>query len=97
MNPFESKNLTNTLGAVVIVILLAGIYWYFFAGVSAPDSALSTSAPLGTGPLATLTSELANVSFDTSLFSDPRFASLKDISIPVMPEPTGRTDPFAPL
>jgi hypothetical protein len=98
MNPFASKNLNITLSAVAIVVLLAGVYWYFFAGVSAASSPLTQSAILiGNPSLSSLTSRLDSVTFDTAIFSDPRFASLKDISTPVNPEPKGKKDPFAPL
>jgi len=99
MNPFAAKNLNITISAVAIVVVLSGVYWYFFGGISTSATSLSeTSAQgSGTGQIFLLTSEIANVSFDTSLLSDPRFAVLKDISTPIAPEPQGRTDPFAPI
>ena len=45
----------------------------------------------------TLVGELQPITFDTAVFSDPRFNALVDISTPVTPQPPGRLDPFAPV
>lgn len=86
--------------AAAIVVLLGG-YWYFFTG----SSSSGTDVPLSATPAASaqetrfleLTNQLNPIAFDTSLFSDPRFALLVDLSTNVTPEPAGRTDPFAPI
>ena len=44
-----------------------------------------------------LAAQIEPVSFDTSILSDPRFLGLQDIHTAIVPEPVGRTDPFAPL
>lgn len=44
-----------------------------------------------------LASQIDSISFDESLFSDPRFMALKDIRVAVIPEEVGRRDPFAAL
>ena len=45
----------------------------------------------------TLVSELQSVSFDTKIFSDPRFTSLVSLATPVAVETVGRADPFASI
>jgi hypothetical protein len=85
------------LGVVVVVALLFGAYLVFFNSNSS-ESALSTqTAPASAAEVSFL--NLANtaesVSFDTSVLSDARFAALVDIHTAIVPDPQGRTDPFA--
>jgi hypothetical protein len=93
------KSTTGTLfiGAVV-VIALGSAYIYFFTGpASQPPLDASTANNAAEQQFLNLAAELQPISFDTSLFSDPRFANLVDLTVPITPEPQGRTDPFAPI
>lgn len=90
----DTKTIILILAALVVC---AGAYWFFFSG-GGNDVAL-TATPPTTGAQATFQSlglQLGNISFDSSIFSDPRFSSLVDLATPVAPESLGRTDPFAP-
>lgn len=86
--------------AVAAVIVIGGLLWYFFSGSSDTQAPLSgengSPNPIETQFL-TLTGELSPISFDKTIFSDPRFAALVDITMKVTPEQTGRPDPFAPV
>lgn len=89
----DTRTITLIIAALVVA---AGAYWYFFTGTgnqppltqTGPQSAAQTQ-------FETLVGELSPISFDTSIFSDPRFQSLVDLATPVAPEPMGRLDPFA--
>ena len=85
---------------------------YFDDTISAGDSTRSSSAPTpvsGSSLSAagsqneaqtrfqTLVGELSPISFDTSIFTDVRFKSLVDLTTPIAPKPSGRSDPFAPI
>jgi hypothetical protein len=88
---------SNTINLIILsLIIAAGAYWYFFAGTG-NQAPLTQSSSGGTAqsefPIPV--SDLQSLSFDTSIFSDPRFTSLVDITIAVQPEPVGRSDPFA--
>lgn len=86
------------LVGICTLLVAAGVYWYFFTGTD-NEPPLTMVAP-GSGAQArfqTLFAELAPITFDTRIFSDPRFLALVDITTPVAPEAQGRTDPFAPL
>lgn len=91
---FDSSNSLILIGALVVA---AGAYWFFFTGTGnqQPLSVTATSSP-AQAQFQTLASELEPITFDTSIFSDPRFTALVDITTPITPEPVGRTDPFAP-
>ncbi len=89
---------SNTVTVIIATLLLAaGAYWYFFTGTGNQQPLTATTA--ATNPEQTKFQELVNelqpISFDTSIFTDPSFTSLIDITTPVTPEPSGRADPFA--
>lgn len=90
----DSSNTLIILGALVAA---AGAYWFFFTGTGnqVPLAAMATSTPAQT-QFQALASELEPITFDTSIFTDPRFTALVDIATAITPEPAGRTDPFAP-
>ncbi len=80
-----------------LLIVLGGIYWYISSetGNAAPlTTETSAGSPTQT-QFQSLVGELSSISFDTSIFSNPHFAALGDLSKPILPEAIGRTDPFA--
>ena len=84
---------------IAALVIIAGTYWYFFVQTG-NQPPLSTSSPSGNAAqtqFQTLVSQLQPISFDTSIFSDPKFTSLVDLTMPVAPETSGRADPFAPV
>ena len=93
----------HKLALVLIAILIAGGIWYGLSQPSPSSSAslVTTQAAAGTDPAsATLVSTLLSlraVTLDGTIFSDPSFISLKDFTTAIVPEPVGRSDPFAPL
>ena len=91
----KNKGIIIGLSAVVI---LAVIYLVFFD--KSPAANLTTGSA-GTSPdelyFVNLTSELSDISFDTAVLQDPRFTALTDIRTAILPEQSGRHDPFAPI
>ena len=90
---------SNTILIGTVTLILAGVaYWYFFTGTgNQPPLSQSTSASQAQTQFQTLVSELEPISFDTSIFSDPKFTALVDLTTPVAPENVGRLDPFATI
>lgn len=90
---------SNTIILIIATLIVAaGAYWYFFTGTeSAPPLTTTTSGNESEAQFQALVSELQPINFNTSIFTDPRFTALVDITTPITPEPTGRTDPFAPI
>ena len=88
----------QTIILIAVMVLLAGIYWYFFLG-KGPEVPLSASAPTDPSEqqFLELSSKLSSISFDTTLFSDARFTALTDLTTPIALENQGRPDPFAPI
>lgn len=91
--------ISKTTGiAVVLGILLLAAAAYLLLR-PAEDAGLSSSAPASDAEaqFIALTSQLDPVTFDTSILTDPRFMALIDIRTAILPETSGRADPFAPL
>jgi hypothetical protein len=82
---------------IVIILVAAGAYWYFFTGTGnqPPLSDISTSTSEAQTQFQALVGELQPISFDASIFSDARFNALVDLTTQISPESTGRLDPFA--
>jgi hypothetical protein len=83
---------------VVTLALIAGVYWFFFAG-SGNDAFIQGTVidNPAQAQFQSLASQLDPITFDTSIFSDPAFTSLVDLTTPITPEEKGRLDPFAPI
>ena len=84
-------------GALVIAV----IAWYVLSPTPENTDLASTPAPAGTTPaeagiVPTLLT-LRSVKLDGTIFSEPAFQHLKDFSTEIVPEPVGRSNPFAPL
>lgn len=92
-------NQNSTALLILTLLVAAGGYWYFFSGDDAAVATLTeqTSSTPGEQRFQSLVSELEPISFDTSLFADPRFMGLVDLSTTITPEASGRLDPFAPI
>jgi hypothetical protein len=90
---------SNILIIALALIAAAAAYWYFFTGTetASPLTATGDSGNASEAQFQTLVSELQPVTFDTGIFTDPRFMALIDLSTPVTPEQAGRPDPFAPV
>ncbi len=91
---------SNTIVIIVITLLIAaGAYWYFFMGTGNQPPLSTNNVPVNQAQtqFETLVSELQPISFNTGIFSDPRFNALVDITTVVSPEPSGRPDPLAPI
>lgn len=88
----------NTILIIIICLATAGAaYFYFFTGTG--NDAPITAVPQASNSqikFDAATSKLPT-SLDTSIFSDPHFTSLVDITQPIQNEPAGRIDPLAPL
>lgn len=88
---------SNTIILIAAVIIVAaGIFWYYSTktGNEAPLTVLTAENQAQTRFQA-MFGELQPISFDTSIFSDTRFAALVNLATQISPETAGRIDPFA--
>jgi hypothetical protein len=83
---------------LLIGIGVAGVAW--FGMTSSGPTPLLTTESLGSGPdqeLVETLLALRSVKLDGTIFSEPAFTQLQDYSQPIIQEPVGRENPFAPL
>jgi len=90
---------TNILLIILGVVLLLAAGYFFLHHSASSATALTGSAPANANETAfiQLSSELDPIDLNSTVLTDPRFNALTDISTQVVPESSGRTDPFAPL
>ncbi len=90
----------NTIILGVIGILVLGAAAYMLFGRDKETSAVSgtrASVSEAEQTFINLTAQINPVAFDTRILSDPRFMALQDLKTAILPEASGRIDPFAPL
>ncbi|MCF7865396.1 MAG: hypothetical protein K9M11_02730 [Candidatus Pacebacteria bacterium] len=103
---------TKTIITVVVVIVLAFAgYWFLISGQKQGSSsgvtkqAVTTTSTTQTGSaldgpgkeFVTQLLAIQNIKFNLQLFADPVFQGLQDWSREILPQETGRPNPFAPL
>ncbi len=96
--PKLSKNTILVLALIVVGI----VGYYIFAsrgGTSAPLTQVESglSDPIGQQIVVELNRLRALQNINADFFKDPAFASLRDYTQVVVPQPVGRGNPFAPV
>jgi hypothetical protein len=93
---FLKKNLSFI---ALFVVIVGAIAYYATKDGGNMDVITEGEAPSSSTEATFLgfSSELESVTFDSTIFSDPRFTSLRDMRTTVVEEGKGRRDPFAPL
>lgn len=94
-----SKNTTILIASGIVVLGLVAYFLWMRPASEAPISVGETGAATNEAQATflTLAAQLDPVGFDTTILQDPRFTKLVDIKTVIVPEPSGRPDPFAPI
>jgi flagellar basal body-associated protein FliL len=89
----------NTIILIVATLIVAaGAYWYFFTGTgNEPPLTTTVTENEAQMQFQMLVSKLQPITFNTAIFTNPRFLALVDLTTPITPETLGRLDPFAPV
>lgn len=84
---------------LIIALLVLGAAGYTLFGKGVGSAVTSGGIPPTQAELTfiALTNRIDPIEFDASIISDPRFMALRDIRTAILPEASGRTDPFAPF
>ncbi len=61
------------------------------------DSSINSSTSQADQDFLKLLLKIQNVVIDPTIFSDPAFLSLQDDGLPILDQPKGRPNPFAPI
>lgn len=96
------KKIRTILLILLAIAIAFAVYSYFFTG--GDNESLLVSEQVGAGAesavvqeLLALLLELRSVELKGDIFDDPLFKSLEDFGQELVPEPVGRTNPFAPI
>lgn len=77
-----------------------GFAWFGLADRQPSTSLLSnesrSDASVAEQEILRLLLDMRSIRLDSSIFENPAFASLRDFGRDIVPEPVGRTNPFAP-
>lgn len=94
----------NKYKNIIIIVAVIGlafvVYTFLFGGEKGAALSSQDVNPSQTAveqELIALLLELRSIKLDVSLFDSEEFISLQDFSQELVPEPVGRTNPFAPL
>ncbi len=89
---------TKILYAAAAIVFLGAAYYYlvFNSDTGAAVQSNSIAASNAEGVFISLVGQIDPIAFNVAVLSDPRFTQLQDIRIAVIPEASGRKDPFAP-
>lgn len=85
--------------AVVSVIIVGGLIWAystFFASDGVSSAEDLAAQEIGAEVLS-LSTRLNSVKLDPALFTSKLYTYLQDLSTPIVPQPTGRANPFADI
>lgn len=90
---------TSVTVAIVVVVLGVGAYFLWMRQPADPNITIADAgaASVAQATFLTLAARLEPVAFDARILTDARFLSLVDIKTAIVPEESGRKDPFAPL
>jgi hypothetical protein len=94
------KQHKTSLTILLVVVIAFILYGVFFTGGDEEGVLVSeTPAPEAAvgGDLLNLLLTLQSVSIDESIFEHETFTALVDFGVQLVPEPVGRSNPFAPL
>lgn len=93
----HNKMLLMILGGVAV----AGVVWYSFLRDRSVEPLVQTTdltqATEADRDIVNTLLELRAVSLSGTIFTDPAFLRLKDFGSAIIPEPVGRSNPFAPF
>ncbi len=89
-----------TLGALFVVAAVA-LYNFSSNPVDAADNAVTatstTSSNVIDKGLLAILDRIDSIRLDAAIFDDIAFTSLQDFTVTLIPQPTGRVNPFAPF
>jgi hypothetical protein len=87
---------------VIIIIVIAGAWFGLSSSSGAPasDTALTSTGADTTGGDSDIVSSLyalQAITLSGTIFTNPAYTTLQDFTTAIVPEPAGRSDPFAPI
>jgi len=89
----------NKVILVILIVIIVAFAWFGLADRQPTTSLLSNesrgSASVAEQEILRLLLDMRSIRLDSSIFENQAFASLRDFGRDIIPEPVGRTNPFA--
>lgn len=89
----------NKVILIVLIVVIVGFAWFGLADREPSTSLLSNEsrgdASVVEQEILRTLLDMRSIRLDSSIFENPAFASLRDFGRDIVPEPVGRTNPFA--
>ena len=88
---------------IISLIIVVGLVAFWYLGKNSSDTSSSLTLDAQTTDSAdakyiyTILQQMAQVTLDDSIFSNPNFQNLKDNTVSLSPQASGRSNPFAPI
>jgi len=91
---------------IAIIAILFFVYTKFFSSNSTDTANLASDKTTASSSQTTTPEEqqflalllkIQHITIDQKIFTDPVFLSLQDDGLPILDQPQGRTNPFAPI
>lgn len=101
MDTSHSKR--NILIALLILAAVGAAGYFYTTRDRTSETDLLVGTPAGDvggavdGDLLSALGQLRRITLDDSVFDDPIFKSFTDYSTTIVPQPSGRSNPFAPI
>lgn len=90
----------NKIILIVLVLVVVGFTWFGFFREPVSTTLLTNEsradASVAEQEILRLLLDMRSIRLDSSIFENSAFASLRDFGREIIPEPVGRTNPFAP-
>lgn len=94
---FEKLKKSKTSLIVLALVCVLALGYWMMNGEDSPSQRNSGGGDLVGQELLTELERLRSLNqMDVKFFDDPVWASLEDTTVPVVPQPIGRQNPFAP-
>jgi len=91
----------NKVVLIVIALIIVAFAWFGLSDRTPTSSSLLTSQSRSDNividqEILSVLLDMRSIRLDSSIFENAAFASLRDFGRDIIPEPVGRTNPFAP-
>ncbi len=97
-------NIRNISAIILIIIAILFGVWYLSGSNAGNQSSLSSLTTTSATPqsssaqyIYSLLQQMKQVKLDNSVFQNPEFKKLKDNTVTLSAQPSGRDNPFAPV
>lgn len=95
MQQKSQNNRTMVLAVVLIALLIVAYKVVFVVPIIEDSESIYDENTAAVARIESVRLEIESINFDTSVFDSSEFRSLQDIDTPLVPLPTGKSNPFA--